>query len=101
MPKGPTSIPVEVKTSSVIPPSLANVDVHIDAVDQNGESVICLDVHTAAKEELARSAGEGCCLPSGGFLVNESYSLELDDLYEQIPTGALCDFETTGFEAVS
>merc|ERR1712013_396123 len=55
--KGPTSIPVEVKTSSVIPPSLANVDVHIEAVDQNGESVICLDVRTAAQDELEDSSG--------------------------------------------
>jgi cathepsin L len=45
---GQVSIPVEVQTSSVIPPSLANVDVHIAANEQAGESVICLDVHTAA-----------------------------------------------------
>merc|ERR1712054_485395 len=44
---GTVQIPVEVQTSSIIPPSLANVDVHIDATEQNGESVICLDVHTA------------------------------------------------------
>merc|ERR1719199_1679537 len=44
---GTVSIPVEVQTSSLIPASLANVDVHIAATDQNGESVICLDVHTA------------------------------------------------------
>merc|ERR1712054_618962 len=48
--KGTVSIPVEVQTSSLIPPSLANVDVHIAANDQTGESVICLDVHTAAQE---------------------------------------------------
>merc|ERR1719443_947482 len=82
--KGPTSIPVEVQTSSLIPPSLANVDVHIDAVDQNGESVICLDVHTAAKEVRARSAGEGCCLPSGGFSVNQSYPFQIDEIYDII-----------------
>jgi len=45
--KGTVSIPVEVKTSSLIPASLANVDVHIEATEQNGESVICLDVHTS------------------------------------------------------
>merc|ERR1712070_983436 len=44
---GTVQIPVEVQTSSVIPPSLANVDVHIAAVDQNGEDTICLDVHTS------------------------------------------------------
>jgi len=44
---GKISIPVEVKTSSIIPASLANVDVHVEATEQNGESVVCLDVHTA------------------------------------------------------
>jgi len=44
--KGDVKIPVEVQTSSIIPPSLASVDVHIAANDQNGEPVICLDVHT-------------------------------------------------------
>jgi len=43
---GTVNIPVEVQTSSVIPASLANVDVHIEATEQKGESVICLDVHT-------------------------------------------------------
>merc|ERR1711920_1101821 len=38
--------PVDVKTSSLIPASLARVDVHIAATEQNGEDVICLDVHT-------------------------------------------------------
>merc|ERR1711912_207239 len=51
LPKGTVSIPVEVKTSSIIPPSLANVDVHIAATEQNGEDVICLDVHTAQQME--------------------------------------------------
>jgi len=46
---GTVSIPVEVQTSSLIPASLANVDVHIAATDQNSESVICMDVHTAKK----------------------------------------------------
>jgi len=45
--KGAVKIPVTVKTSSFLPPSLAKVDVHVAATDQNGEDVICLDVHTA------------------------------------------------------
>merc|ERR1712100_839526 len=49
--KGTVQIPVEVQTSEVIPPSLANVDVHIAATEQNGEDVICLDVHTAQQME--------------------------------------------------
>jgi len=48
---GTVKIPVEVQTSSVIPPSLAKVDVHIAATEQSGESVICLDVHTAQEKK--------------------------------------------------
>jgi len=43
---GRQPISVDVKTSSLIPASLEKVDVHIEATDQNGESVICLDTHT-------------------------------------------------------
>merc|ERR1711881_327680 len=49
--KGTVSIPVEVQTSSMIPKSLANVDVHVAAEDQNSEGLICLDVHTKATTE--------------------------------------------------
>lgn len=45
---GTVTIPVEVTTSPTIPPSLASIDIHITADDQNGASVICLDVHTDA-----------------------------------------------------
>jgi len=54
--KGTVQIPVEVETSSIIPPSLANVDVHIAATEQNGEDVICLDVHTAQQQSLEEIA---------------------------------------------
>merc|ERR1712070_856747 len=57
--KGTVSIPVEVTTSSIIPPSLANVDVHIAATEQNGEDVICLDVHTAQQMEVEVAATLG------------------------------------------
>merc|ERR1719215_1134021 len=50
---GTVKIPVSVQTSSVIPASLANVDVHIVATEQNGDSVICLDVHTAQQKLAA------------------------------------------------
>merc|ERR1711953_592765 len=53
---GQVEIPVDVTTSSLIPPSLAKVDVHIAATEQNGEDVICLDVHTE-KQALAVEAG--------------------------------------------
>jgi hypothetical protein len=51
--KGPVDIITEVSTSSLIPASLAKVDVHIAATEQNGEDVICLDVHTAKQDEAA------------------------------------------------
>merc|ERR1712000_210353 len=49
---GTVSIPVDVKTSALIPASLASVDTHIAANDMNGESVICMDVHTEKQEVL-------------------------------------------------
>merc|ERR1712048_689525 len=54
--KGDVKIPVDVKVSSIIPASLATTDTHIAATEQNGEPVICLDVHTA-KQELETVAG--------------------------------------------
>jgi molybdopterin converting factor small subunit len=64
LPKGAVSIPVEVETSAAIPPSHAIVDVHIEATEQNHESIICLDVHTAAsasasEPHLAKSVEMG------------------------------------------
>merc|ERR1712226_1735972 len=50
---------VDVKMSSIIPPSLATTDTHIAATEQNGDSVICLDVHTA-KQELAAADRPDC-----------------------------------------
>jgi len=54
---GGVDIPVDVKTSSLIPASLAKVDVHIAATEQNGEDVICLDVHTEKQNQLEAEAG--------------------------------------------
>merc|ERR1712147_69246 len=54
---GAVEIPVEVTTSSLIPASLAKVDVEIRATEQNGEDVICLNVHTSKQEELKAEAG--------------------------------------------
>merc|ERR1719326_778232 len=51
LPQGTVQIPVEVQTSSVIPPSLASIDVAIRATEQNGEDVICLDVHTEQEKK--------------------------------------------------
>merc|ERR1712084_32271 len=53
---GKVDIPVDVTTSALIPASLAKVDVHIEATEQNGESVICLDVHTKREEQVAVEA---------------------------------------------
>jgi hypothetical protein len=52
--KGTVTIPVEITTSPKIPASLANVDVHVAATEQNGEDAICLDVHAAAKVDYAK-----------------------------------------------
>jgi cathepsin B len=59
--KGPVNIVTEVTTSSLIPASLAKVDVHIAATEQNGEDVICLDVHTAKQsfEEIVEKVNSG------------------------------------------
>jgi cathepsin L len=45
--QGEVNINVDVKTSSIIPAQLAQVDVEIRATEQNGEDVICMNVHTA------------------------------------------------------
>jgi len=45
---GTLNLPVKVTTSAAIPASLASVDIHLTGDDQNGESAICLDVHTSA-----------------------------------------------------
>jgi hypothetical protein len=56
--KGNVSIPVEVWLPYEIPSSLSVVTTHVAAEDQNGESVICLDVHTAPgmKEDMKKGA---------------------------------------------
>jgi cathepsin F len=46
--KGALNLPVKVTTSAAIPAQLASVDIHLTGVDQNGDSAICLDVHTQA-----------------------------------------------------
>lgn len=56
--KGTVKIPVEVQTSSIIPASLASIDVAIRAKDQNSEDVICLDVHTEEQKSLEQIAAE-------------------------------------------
>lgn len=55
--KGTVQIPVSVKTSVLLPASLAKVDVHVEATEQNGESAICLDVHTAKEGLIAPVTG--------------------------------------------
>merc|ERR1712084_168563 len=49
---GKVDIPVDVTTSSLIPASLAKVDVEIRAQEQNGEDVICLNVHTTKQSQI-------------------------------------------------
>ena len=47
---GSVDTPVDVTTSSLIPPSLAKIDVEIRAQEPNGEDVICLNVHTEKQQ---------------------------------------------------
>jgi len=55
---GKTAIPVEAKVSSVIPASLASVDVHVTATDADaGDQLVCLDVHTKKQMEVQQQAG--------------------------------------------
>jgi hypothetical protein len=54
---------VKVTTSASIPTSLASVDIHLTGDDQNGESAICLDVHTSAS--LSATSCSGTDDPSG------------------------------------
>merc|ERR1712151_324452 len=54
---GTVNILTDVTTSALIPPSLASVDVHISAQEQNGEDVICLDVHTEKADAVKADAG--------------------------------------------
>jgi len=88
---GRVNIPVDVKVSSLIPASLATTATHIEAVDQNGESVICLDVNTkkAAELEVEKSCSgtadpdvseARCYHGSGGALgLTESVDVKLVD----------------------
>merc|ERR1719440_1201711 len=57
--QGQVPIAVSVETSSVIPAQLDKVDVEIRATEQNGEDVICMNVHTnkAEEEELTAEGG--------------------------------------------
>ena len=68
---GAVSIPVEVQTSSLIPASLANVDVHVAATEQNGEDVICLDVHTTKAMSASDDAWEAYKAQYGKFYNGE------------------------------
>lgn len=54
---GPITVPVQVTTSSLIPASLAKVDAEIRATEQNGEDVLCVNMHTQQQEELELQGG--------------------------------------------
>jgi len=54
IPKGTVGIPVELNWNSTMgpcgpiwPAGIGHIDLHIEADEQNGESAICLDVHTS------------------------------------------------------
>merc|ERR1712070_733307 len=50
------SIGFHTQLASSLPPSLATSDIHLGANDQDGESVLCVDLHLAKEEELEVAA---------------------------------------------
>jgi len=103
-----------VETSSYVPASLANVDVHVEAVDQHGDSVICLDVHTAKAMDLGEIAEHVNSLettwkaqaPSkfadledvkahlGTIMIGEEGYVAMDKDISEVPNGAIpADFD--------
>merc|ERR1719335_1465433 len=50
------SIGFHTKLASSLPPALATSDIHLGANDQDGESVLCVDLHLAKQEELEVAA---------------------------------------------
>merc|ERR1712012_1213556 len=75
---GQVNIPVDVTTSALIPASLAKVDVHIEATEQNGESVICLDVHTTKQMESSAVDCSTAACKSQCDCSNDKCASELD-----------------------
>merc|ERR1711976_584036 len=60
---GSGSIGVHAKLASSLPPTLATSDIHLGADDQDGESVLCVDLHLAsAKEEQLEVAANSLSL---------------------------------------
>merc|ERR1711988_1282303 len=52
------SIGFHTQLASSLPPSLATSDIHLGANDQDGESVLCVDLHLAKQKTLAEIAEE-------------------------------------------
>lgn len=62
IPAGEVTVPVDVTTSALLPASLANVDAHIEAVEQNAETILCLDVNIKkALESTAVDCSTAAC----------------------------------------
>merc|ERR1712046_194079 len=49
---GAITVPAEISTASVIPASLAKIDAELRATEQNGEDVVCMNIHTTKQETL-------------------------------------------------
>merc|ERR1712070_1366769 len=47
------SIGFHAKLSASLPPAVATSDIHLGANDQDGESVLCVDLHLAKQEQIA------------------------------------------------
>merc|ERR1712115_30736 len=48
-------INTEVQLSSLVPASLASTDIHIEGTADNGDKIVCLDLHTQKQAELAET----------------------------------------------
>lgn len=103
---GTISVPVDVKTSSIIPASLAKVDAHIEATEQAGESALCLDIHTEQQDEAEVTGTlavtwEDCGATHGKFTGLSPSSIETGSTETVVGTGVIDEDVTAGkFTAV-
>merc|ERR1712037_753391 len=91
---GETTIPVDVKVSSLIPPSLAKTSTHVTSSTASGDKLFCLDVNTE-KQELEVQAGT--LAVTWADCGDASTHAKVDDLQPpSIQTGATTTLKGTG-----
>merc|ERR1711934_1291288 len=91
---GEVTIPVDVKVSSLIPPSLAKTSTHVTSSTASGDKLFCLDVNTE-KQELEVQAGT--LAVTWADCGDASTHAKVDDLQPPlIQTGATTTLKGTG-----